>query len=167
MMVAAIVLAAMIASQEGGFGWSTYVPISFNEAWSNAAVVTGRDYFIETASQKWRVEVEYTGRRREVSHARQELLRLWAKTLGHPSDTDALFQHEIEVRAATLTAWLPLQEVLVDSLLKEAAPGAGLRLWVMYVGAAGSDRVFIVNEFEALKKQSAAQLAAAPDGRRQ
>lgn len=145
-LVAAVVLGAQTQD------WSDYKPSSVASAWSTAAVTKGADYTIETKNIKYVIQAAYSGQHRKVSHTRRELLLRWAKSLGHPTSFAQMFEHEIGIRVKNETLWLPLQNPLVEPFAQEAKAGARLRLYVMYIGAAGADRVFVVNRFQVLPK---------------
>lgn len=134
--------------------WSDYKPATVAAAWSRAAVIEGTDYTIETKNIKYVVEAIYTGEHREMGSPRHnhKLIGDWVKALGHPKQFAEAFEHEIEIRNGKDTVWLPLQNPLVESFAQEARSGSQLRLYIMYVGAAGADRVFIVNRFQVLSK---------------
>jgi len=132
--------------------WSDYRPTTMGQAWAQAVVVAGSDYTVEPANVKYSVDAAYTGAHREVGANRAELFRRWAKSLGHPAEYAKLCEHEVSVRANNKTYWLPLQKSLVDAFANDAASGSRVRLRIMYVGAVGDDRVFMVNGFEVLGK---------------
>ncbi len=134
--------------------WSDYKAVSFSEAWAEAGVAPDRatDSLIGAPQQfKFAVEAVYTGQIRRIECARAGLILTWGKAMGTPEFTDR-FENEIQVRAAGLTVWLPIQESLMNEFSHEARAGAWLNLWIMYIGAAKQDRVFLVNDFEATSK---------------
>jgi hypothetical protein len=131
--------------------WSDYKPVSLSEAWAQAGVVPDQstDSFIGAPQQfKFLVKTVYTGRIRRIAGRRSDLIASWGKAMGTP-DFTSRFENEIQVRADGLTVWLPIQESLMREFGQEAKPGAPLNLWIMYIGAAKQDRVFLVNDFEA------------------
>jgi hypothetical protein len=130
--------------------WSDYKPATVAAAWSRATVIEGTDYTIETKNIKYTVEAVYTGEHREVGSPRRKLIGGWVKALGHPKQFAETFEHEIEIRNGKDTVWLPLQNALVEPFAQEARSGSQLRLYIMYVGAVGADRVFVVNRFQVL-----------------
>jgi hypothetical protein len=130
--------------------WSDYKPATVAAAWSRATVIEGTDYTIETKNIKYAVEAVYTGEHREVGSPRRKLIGGWVKALGHPKQFAEAFEHEIEIRNGKDTVWLPLQNALVEPFAQEARSGSQLRLYIMYVGAVGADRVFVVNRFQVL-----------------
>lgn len=132
--------------------WSDYKPASVAAAWSRAIVIKGAEYTVETKNIKYVVEASYTGEHREMGSSRRELFGRWVKALGHPTQFAEMFEHEIEVRTGKGKVWLPLQNPLVEPFAQEARAGSQLRLYIMYVGAAGADRVFVINRFQVLPK---------------
>jgi hypothetical protein len=138
-----------LAPQEAP-GWNDYKPSSLKDAWRAGTILEGSDHTFETTNVKFAVEGTFTGRHREVGTARRQLLRRWAKVLNHPPQVAEMFEHEIEVRSDGELYWLPLQNALLQPFVDEARDGTRLRLFIMYVGATREDRLFVVNEFEAL-----------------
>lgn len=132
--------------------WSAYKPVSAAQAWSEAFVVEGTDYTIEAANIKYTVEADYADQHRELVSARKELLRRWARSLSHPPEYAAMFQHEIQIRAGKQEYWLPIQNSLVEPFAAEATMESRVRLRIMYIGATGNERVFVVNGFDVLPK---------------
>ena len=132
--------------------WTDYLPSTLAKAWSEATIIEGVDTTVETLNIKYVVQANYTGEQRDITDARHDLLRRWAKTNGHPADTADTFKHEVRLRAGSATHWLPIQNSLVGPFVKEVSAGSRVRLFIMYVGAVRDDRVFIVNEFEALPR---------------
>jgi|HubBroStandDraft_6_1064221.scaffolds.fasta_scaffold716667_2 hypothetical protein len=131
--------------------WSDYKELSLSEAWAQAGVAPDQstDSFIGAPQQfKFAVKAVYTGHIRKIEGGRQALIANWGKAMGTP-DFTSRFENEIQVTADGLTVWLPIQESLMNEFSQEAKPGASLNLWMMYIGAARQDRVFLVNDFEA------------------
>ncbi len=132
--------------------WSDYKEVSLSEAWAQAGVSPDQstDSFIGAPQQfKFAVKAVYTGRIRKIAGGRSVLIANWGRAMGTPEFTNR-FENEIQVSADGLTVWLPIQESLMNEFSQEAKPGALLNLWMMYIGAARQDRVFLVNDFEAL-----------------
>jgi hypothetical protein len=132
--------------------WSDYKPASVSKAWSEATIVKGTDYTVETLNVKYVIEATYRGEHREIGPARLELVRRWVKALRHPTEFAQMFEHEISIQSGQETYWLPLQNTLVEPFAQEATPGSRLRLYIMYIGAVKSDRLFVINRFQVLPK---------------
>ena len=132
--------------------FSDYKPTSLAKAWSEATVLKGADYTIEALNIKYVVDGSYTGQHREVGKGRHELLRRWAKSLSHPPHFADMFEHEIAIDASKKTYWLALQNQLVEPFAAEAKTGSRIRLHIMYIGAVGEDRLFVINRFEVLSQ---------------
>lgn len=130
--------------------WSDYKPTSISKAWSDATIVEGTDYTIETLNVKYVVEATYRGEHREIGPARLELLRKWVKSLHYPKEYAQMFEHEIGIQAGQEKYWLPLQNELVESFAQEATTGSRVRLYIMYIGAVKSECLFVVNRFQIL-----------------
>jgi hypothetical protein len=139
-------------TQEQTANWNDYRPSSLKDAWLAGVVLKGADYTIEAENVKFAVVGTFAGGHRDVGTARHDLLRRWAKALDHPVQVEEMFAHEIEVRAGRESYWLPLQSPLVEPFAREVRAGDPVRLFIMYIGATGEDRLFIVNEFQALPK---------------
>jgi hypothetical protein len=131
--------------------WSDYKPASLLKAFSEAVIVEGSDRTIEAGNVKYVVEGLYAGEHRDLIAGRVDLFRAWAQSLGHP-ERATLCAHEILVQGGKQTYWLPLQNTLLEPFAQEAKQGARLRLHIMYIGAVGKDRVFMVNRFEVLSQ---------------
>jgi hypothetical protein len=131
--------------------WSDYKAVSLSEAWAQAGV--GPDQSVDTyigAPQQYKflVKAVYTGKIRRIAVGRSHLIVNWGKAMGTPEFTSR-FEKEIQVSADGLTVWLPIQESLMNEFGQEATAGAPLNVWIMYIGSAKQDRVFLVNDFEA------------------
>jgi hypothetical protein len=133
--------------------WSAYKQAKLSQAWASATFAKEpNSQSLEAAPQQYKfaVKATYTGRLRKMSSKRSHLISEWGKTL-HAQDFAQHFEQEVEVRADGLTVWLALQDVLVDAFSREIKAGGPVQLWIMYVGAAQQDRIFLVNEFQAVK----------------
>jgi len=140
-----------------------YRPAKLSEALAKATFAKAPNngkptYSYEGAPEQYKfiVTVTYTGKIRKIPPTRLDLISKWGKAM-HAEDFTGHFDQEIEVRADGLTVWLALQDVLVQFFSREVKTGARVELWIMYigavqpVGAAQPDRVFLVNEFQAVK----------------
>ncbi|MGH7259564.1 MAG: hypothetical protein ACREI9_02640 [Nitrospiraceae bacterium] len=148
----AISLALFAVTEARTADWSAYKQTSVAQAWSETHIVEGTDYTIEAANIKYTVEADYTSKHRELVSVRKELLRRWARSLSHPPEYAAMFEHEIQISAGKQEFWLPIQNSLVEPFAAEATKGSHLRLRIMYIGATGRERVFVINGFEVLPK---------------
>ena len=134
--------------------WSDYKPASLSQAWARAVVMIAPNSSLPSNSfegapqdHKFLVKAIYTGKLRKMGPKRLELIAKWGKAM-RAQDFAKHFQDEIEVRAEGLTVSLVLQDVLVGPFLREAKAGAPIQVWMMYIGAAQQDRVFLVNQFQ-------------------
>jgi len=135
--------------------WSDYKAVSLAQAWVEAATPPNNSVPSQAlegapADHKFLIKAAYTGKHRKMGPVRLELIAKWGKFL-HAEEFAKHFQDEIEVRAEGITVWLALQDVLVEPFLHEVKTGAPVQIWMMYIGAAQQDRVFLVNEFQAVK----------------
>lgn len=136
-----------------GADWSAYKPAKLSEAWAKVMFVNQPNaQTFEGAPQdyKFTVKAAYAGRLRRMSRKRLDFIASWGKAF-RAQDFAKHFEQEVEVHADGLTVWLALQDVLVDPFSREIKAGAPVQLWMMYIGAAQQDRVFLVNEFQAVK----------------
>jgi hypothetical protein len=146
-----LLIAILIAVGSLASDWSAYKLVPADRAWSDTVVIPTADYTIETANIKYTIDAIWTGQHRELPSARAELFRRWTKSLGHPPEYEALCRHEIEIKANNKTYWLPIQNPLFNNFIQEVKAGAQLHLRIMYVGAVGPDRIFMINDFDGLK----------------
>jgi hypothetical protein len=151
-MKALVGLAAVLAMSAALHAdWSDYRAVSLSEAWAQAGIVPDKavDTYIG-APQKYKflVKAVYTGQIRKIGERRSEMIVKWGNAMGTPDFTKR-FENEIQLRADGLTVWLPIQESLMNEFSQEATVGTPLNFWIMYIGAAEQDRVFLVNDFEA------------------
>ena len=123
---------------------------SVSQAWTETVVIKGTDYTIETANYKYAIDTIYSGQHREIIPARKELFRRWAKSLRHPEEYAQLCDHEIQIHDGKQEYWIPLQNALLNPFAAEAKPNSRLRLHIMYIGATGNERVFMITRFQAL-----------------
>lgn len=138
--------------QASASDWSAYKEASVAQAWAEALVIQGTDYTIEAANVKYTVQAEYTGQHRELVSARKELLSRWARSLGYPTEYATMFEHEVQIKAGKQVYWLPIQNSLVAPFAAETMAGSRVRLRIMYIGATGQERVFVVNSFQVLSE---------------
>jgi hypothetical protein len=131
--------------------------MSLSQAWARATVMIASDTSTPSESfegapqdHKFLVKAVYTGKLRKIGPTRLNLITKWGKAM-RSEDFAGQFQDEIEVRADRLTVWLALQDVIVEPFRREARSGTPIQLWMMYIGAAQQDRVFLVNEFKVVK----------------
>jgi len=73
---------------------------------------------------------------------------MWAKAIKLGPEVPGAFKREIHVREADSEYWLHIQEVLSPDLQKEGSRACAADLYVMWLGSAKGDWVFIVNEFQ-------------------
>src|SRR5690606_5878513 len=57
-----------------------------------------------------RVNLIYTGESRKVSDSRKEVISIWLKTFGKPSEFLDLFENEYLFKENGVEYWLPVQE---------------------------------------------------------
>ena len=143
------VAAATPLSGQSSANWSAYRPASVAQAWADAVVLHGATRTIETAEVKYAVETTYAGEHRPLETQRRYLLEQWAKAL-QQSPISEMFSHEIRIRSGAEVYWLPLQNALLEPFAAEMQAGDRVRLHIMYIGAIGSERVFIINRFQEL-----------------
>ncbi len=106
---------------------------------------------IAAGSFKYRVRVTYTGQQRDIRVSVRQLISNWVKSLDLNPKLLDLFKQEILVREAGSQYWLPIQEQLLPHVAREVRTGDLVDLYIMRVGSAKTESVFIVNEFQAHK----------------
>jgi hypothetical protein len=129
------------------FDFSAYKAATLAEVHARHLVDPADDYTVEAGNQKYKVVARYTGNHRAISAASLELIRKWSLGLHEGAETAELFAHEIEVTADGVHYWLPIQNPLVEAFDAEVLPDRKVTLYIMYVGARQSEKVFVVNEF--------------------
>ena len=107
-------------------------------------------------SLPYRFKMEYQGEFRTISQEKRELLGVLAKSGFFNDIFIDLFETEVLVKDGSNFYWFPVQSFLINSLKKEILKGAQINLYVMFAGTVWeADQfqwVFIVNEFEKIKK---------------
>jgi len=144
-----VVLTLSISASAADF--QDYKRASVAQAWAETVAIEGADYTIEAANYKYVVETIYTGYHREIAPARKELFHRWTKSLRHPEEYAQLCAHEIQIRDGKQAYWLPLQNVLLNPFAAEATANSRLRLHIIYIGATGKERVFMISRFQVLQ----------------
>ena len=130
------------------FNYDAYQPFSIQKVIDVNHEQQGRDFDIVASPLKYRVAVQYLGEQRKIRPHVHELIRMWAKAVQLGADVPATFKREIHVREADREYWLPIQQVLIPDLQKECRRACAADLYVMWLGSAKGDWVFIVNEFQ-------------------
>jgi len=136
-------------AEDAGFRYEEYLPSTLAGEIAAHPHDPGADRWIEGGDFRYRFRVTLAGRSRPLEKAVDLLLDEWAKALGHPRSTRALFKHEVLVREGDNEYWLPIQEPLMKPLAKEVKPGGELDLYVMRLGSLPAGVVFVINEFMA------------------
>jgi hypothetical protein len=131
------------------FDYAAYKDSSIAAAGSNLGIDPRADYWLDAAHARYHTVGAFTGKIRPLQPGTRSLLQKWAKAMGHGQDTAALFASEIEVRQDGVTYWLPIQQMLVEPLQREVAPGSRAHLYILLVGAYEQVPVFAVSEFDA------------------
>ena len=108
------------------------------------------DYTIEAGNFQYEVIATWTGKHRELRASTLGLIERWVKALRKSPDVAKLFEHEVELSAGGVSYWLPIQNSLVEPFVREVQPQARLKLFIMYIGALKSDKLFIINEFRSM-----------------
>lgn len=147
-----VVLILVAGTEAAEFNYAAYKPYSIKQAVNDHQHESKKtDYSIEVGYFKYKVRVTYSGERRKMKDAVGQLLSLWGKTLQVDPWMINLYEHEIRVREEDRYYWLPIQEPLVKDFQEEVPAGRKVDLYVMLVGSTKEERVFIVNEFRAVK----------------
>ncbi len=96
-----------------------------------------------------RVRVAWTGRLRPLAGYKGKTVADYFR-FRNPQVVD-LLRNEMEVVEGGKARWLPVKETLVPFLRDEVLPGGSAELFVLYLGNANSDWVYVVNDFAALR----------------
>ncbi len=136
-------------------GWESYEPVTLAQVIAVHADVGGVDRVINTAEEKYRVQVTHLGGRRPLPESTRTLIVDWARAVGVESQLISAFKQEIEVAEAGKSYWLPVQDVLLPHMGRELAAGDSVRLYVMWIGYVETRWVFLVNEFERVERDQA------------
>jgi hypothetical protein len=139
------VLPLLIAAN---FNYHSYRPYSLQRVIKEQQHLQGGDFNIVASDFKYKVAVQYLGEHRPIRSHVHELIRMWAKAVRPGPDVPAAFKREIHVKEAGIEYWLPIQEVLRPDLEKECRSACAADLYVMWIGSAKGDWVFIVNDFQ-------------------
>lgn len=107
-------------------------------------------------SLPYRFKVEYQNEFRPISNEKKELLNTLAKSGILNENFISLFETEMLVKDSSKFFWFPVQSLLIGYFKKEISKGEQVNLYSMFAGTVlEADQiqwVFIVNEFETLKK---------------
>jgi hypothetical protein len=87
-----------------------------------------------------------SGQRRPLAGFKAKTVEGWLRA-DWPAQAGKV-KEEILVRAGERDFWVPIQEILVPFLEKEACPGAQLELYLIFIGATDQGLLFIANEFK-------------------
>ena len=129
--------------------WTDYKEITLREAWERTIPVTKNVSYVGIPqAYKFLIKGEFTGGIRKISSERLKFIANWGKGMGTP-DYTARYATEVEIRAQGLSTWVPIQENLMREFKDEVKLNAETKFYMMYIGAMGEDRVFLVNEFDA------------------
>jgi len=98
-----------------------------------------------------KVRVVYTGKSREITPRRREVISEWAKARKVSKEVVDLFEHELLFVEGSKEYWIPVQEQLIPYLRRDVKTGETVELLVIWIGARKEMRqvewVFLVNEF--------------------
>lgn len=153
LMTALLLTAAADTAQAG---WEDYQPATLSEIIARHASHMKDPTLPEGApvttlipgSDPFRATVIYTGEMRTIGPERKFFIEMWGKASGvDPVMLAGAFEKEIQVQEDDRRYWLPIQNVLIPHLQKEVKKNGWVTLFVVFIGATGEDRVFLVNEF--------------------
>ena len=145
-----VILISFISfSAYADFDYSSYKVEKYENAVSALEKDASVDYFIETNFSKYRVSVKYTGKTRLIAKKPKELVTRWVHSLQLPIEYQEKLSHEIQIESNGLQYWLPIQENLVESFLKEVKINSSVYLYIVSIGSIKLIPVFGICEFEA------------------
>ena len=132
--------------------WSDYHLSSLSEIFSEHASCNNPpvDFHLESGNWKYKIRVTSHAKTRIITSNSLKFVTRWAKSLGHPPATAALFTHEVSVSDGVNEYWLPMQQSLVHAFQDEVEIGDRVELSVLLAGALEDRWILLVNEFRRL-----------------
>lgn len=112
----------------------------------------GRSGTSELRDTLFSSELVYQGAVRKSPPARHALMAEWAKGIGDPG-AEAKYKEEVSIADGGRVRWLAVPEGLLSFLRMDVQPGDRLLLYVVFVGCAGKEPLFAIDEFEGLDQR--------------
>jgi hypothetical protein len=129
------------------FSWEDYKPNSMAKAIADHPYDPSADEWFEGGNFKYIVRVVFMGKFRAISPDTERFLVDWGKAFNH-SDVVKIFKQEVLVQEQGKEYWLPIQESLVQPLIKEATSGQTINLYIFLAGKYKRTHIYLVNEFQ-------------------
>lgn len=103
---------------------------------------------LECRVSKYRVSCCYSAIGRPISEKKKNVIKLWMEVLQIDPRLASLYQQEIRVTEGTRDHWIPIQEQIFPYINQELIKNDTIELFIVFIGKAGSEFVFIATEFE-------------------
>jgi len=109
------------------------------------------DYFISAYTFKYKINVKFTKKLREISPDTKELINRWGKSLKVDSNFIELYKHEFLVQQGDNNYWIPVQEPLLPYMGNEVKVGGEFEIYIFLIGTVKDKWVFLATEFQVKK----------------
>ena len=130
------------------FRFQDYAQTTFEEVNKASPPSSLPGIAVVAAVKKYKVGATFRGEVKPLAAESASVLDAWAKVLNISPANRALFSREIMVRQGERDYWLPIQEPVLEWLLKEVKAGGQADFYIMHAGSTPSGNVFVVNEFQ-------------------
>ena len=154
----------LTANQVVAQDWDKYKPRTFKQITTELAEASLKDPDVIISNDRGestvlsrdtfpsKVTAVYTGSSRKVSDKKEEVISAWLRVFGKPAEYSNLFESEYLFREEAKEYWLPVQKQVAAYFEKELRKSDKVTVYAVWVGArrdsAGTEHVFLVNEFE-------------------
>lgn len=103
---------------------------------------------LECGVFKYQVPCCYSNILRPISEKKKNVIMLWMETLKIDLKLASLYLQEIQVTEGMRVHWIPIQEQIIPHINKELVKNDTIELFIIFIGKAESEFVFIATEFE-------------------
>jgi hypothetical protein len=103
---------------------------------------------LECEVNKYQVPCSYSNILRPISEKKKNVIILWMETLQIDLKLASLYQQEIQVKEGMRVHWIPMQEQIIPHIKTELVKNDTIELFIIFIGRAESEFVFIATEFE-------------------
>lgn len=154
----------LTANQVVAQDWDKYKPRTFKQITTELAEASLKDPDVIISNDRGestvlsrdtfpsKVTAVYTGSSRKVSDKKKEVIATWLRVFGKPAEYLNLFESEYLFTEDGKEYWLPVQKQVAAYFEKELRKSDKVTVYAVWVGArrdsAGTEHVFLVNEFE-------------------
>jgi hypothetical protein len=117
------------------FQFQDYTPVTFDQINKATPPISLPGIGILGLAKKYKVRATFRGNVRPLAAESTSVLDAWTKSLNIPAATRALFSREILVRDGEVDYWMPIQEPVLEWLLKEVKAGGVADFYIMHPGS--------------------------------